>query len=71
MKENVIHIIGGITRNVDVSIKNIMYVKNREIVKHFASFMDDSAIMCVLVIESCYEETKTVPTNFNQKETKL
>ena len=29
--------------------------------------MDDSAIMCHEVIQSYYEETKTVPTNFNEK----
>ena len=28
MKENVIHINGGITINFDVSVKNIIYVKN-------------------------------------------
>ena len=29
--------------------------------------MDDSAILCDEVIESYDEETKTIPTNFNQK----
>ena len=29
--------------------------------------MDDSAIMCDEIIESKYKETKTVPTNFNEK----
>ena len=29
--------------------------------------MDDSAIMCDEVIESYYEETKAVPTIFNEK----
>ena len=30
--------------------------------------MDDSAIMCDEVIESYNGETKTIPTNFNEKE---
>ena len=29
--------------------------------------MDDSAIMCNEIIQLCKEETKTVPTNFNEK----
>ena len=29
--------------------------------------MDDSAIMCDEIIESYDEETKTLPTNFNEK----
>ena len=29
--------------------------------------MDDSAITCDEVIESCDEETYTIPTNFNEK----
>ena len=28
VEENVIYINGGITRNVDVSVKNVMFVKN-------------------------------------------
>ena len=28
MEKNVIHVIGGITINVYVSVKNVMYVKN-------------------------------------------
>ena len=31
--------------------------------------MDDSAITCDEVIESYNEETKTIPTNFNEKKT--
>ena len=30
--------------------------------------MDHSAIMCVEIIELYDEETKTVPTNFNERE---
>ena len=40
---------------------------NCEYGKYLASIMDDAAIMCNEVIESYYEETKTVPTNFNEK----
>ena len=31
--------------------------------------MDDSAITCGEFIESYDKETKTIPTNFNEKET--
>ena len=40
---------------------------NCEIGKYLASIIDDSTIMCDEVIESFYEETKTVPTIFNEK----
>ena len=42
-EENVIQINTGITINVDVSVKNVMYVKNimfSIFFKHFASIMD-------------------------------
>ena len=29
--------------------------------------MNDSTITCDEVIESCHKETKTIPTNFNEK----
>ena len=35
--------------------------------KYLASIVDDSAIICVEVIESRDEEMKTIPTNFNEK----
>ena len=35
--------------------------------KYLASILDNSVIMCDEVIESYYEETKIVPTNFNKK----
>ena len=35
--------------------------------KYLASFMDDSTITSDEVIESYNEETKTIPTNFNEK----
>ena len=64
MEENVIQINGGLTKNVDVNAKNVMYVKknmfgillhvvvkNR---KYFASIVDDSVI-----IESYDEKADT------------
>ena len=35
--------------------------------KYLASILDNSVIVCDEVIESYYEETKIVPTNFNKK----
>ena len=35
--------------------------------KYLASIMDDSVITCNEIIESYYEETKTILTNFNEK----
>ena len=35
--------------------------------KYLASIMDDSAITCDEVIDSYNKETKTIPTNFNEK----
>ena len=77
MKENVIQIYDEITMNVDVSVKNVMYMKKimfgillhvvAKMEKYLASIMDDSAIMCDEVIQSYDEETKTIPTNFNEK----
>ena len=56
MKENVIQINVGITINVDVRVKNLLYVKknyiwnpatcNCENGKYLASIMNDSAITC-------------------------
>ena len=56
MEQNVIQINGGITINVDVSVKNIIYAKKKyvwnpstcicENGKGLASVMDDSVIMC-------------------------
>ena len=79
MKRNVIQISGGMTINLDVSIKNVMYVKkdyvwnpstcNCENGKYLAIIMDDLAIMCDEIIESYHNETKTIPTNFNEEKT--
>ena len=54
MEENVIHINGGTTINVDVSVKNVMYVKKIVfgILLHVVVKMENSAIMCDEVIES-------------------
>ena len=35
--------------------------------KYLANIMDDSTIICDEVIKSCDEETKNIPTNFNEK----
>ena len=35
--------------------------------KYLASIMDDSAITCDEIKESYSEETKTIPTSFNEK----
>ena len=73
MEENVIHIKNGIIINVDVSVKNIIFVKrdciwrrttsNSENGKYFTSIIYDSVITSSEVIE----KTETVPTNFNEK----
>ena len=73
--KNVIQINGGITINVDKSVKNVMYVKKIifrimsnvvvKMKKYLASIMDDSAITCDEIIDA--EETKTFPTYFIEK----
>ena len=70
-QKNVIQINVETTINVNVSVKNILYVKKDYIWnpstcifkngKYIASIMDDLVIECDEVIE------KTVPTNFNEK----
>ena len=71
MEENVILINGGIMINVDVSVKNVVYLKDYvcniatshcENGKYLASIMDDSAITCDEIIES-YDDK----TDFNNK----
>ena len=80
-KKNVIQINGGKMINVDVSVKNVMYVKKVifGILLHVVAktenileiIMDDSAITCDEIIDVDSEakwnneETKTFPTNFN------
>ena len=72
IEENVLQISGEITINVDVSVKNIICVK--EIIfatlatcscengKYLASIIDHSVITCDEIIESYNKETK----NFQQ-----
>ena len=76
MEQNVIKINGGITINVDVSVKTSYMRKmlfwnhatcNCENGKYLASLTDDSKIICDEVIESYNEEIKIILTNFNQK----
>ena len=70
MEEKVRQINGGITINVDVSLRNIIYVKywnpatySYENEKYLVSIMDDSAVTC----DKTIEKTKTVPTSLNKK----
>ena len=72
MEENVIQINGGITVNVDVSIKNVMSMEKvifRKIEngKYLANIMYESVITCNEVIESFDQKAKTISTNFNEK----
>ena len=79
LEDNVIHINGGITMNVGVSVKNVMYVKKimfgillhvvmkMKSIYQVLCIMNDSAIMCDEIIESYNKETKTILTNFNEK----
>ena len=80
MEKNLLQINVGIKINVDVSLKTSVcekdYIWNPstcscENGKYLASIMDDSAIMCdeIIDLEAKLndEETKTIPTNFNNK----
>ena len=57
MEENVIQINGGITINVDVSVKSVMYVK--KLCKYLASIMDDSTITSDEIIQRVSYTKKT------------
>ena len=60
MKQNVSQINGGITVNVDVSVKNIIYVKRMfGILVHVFVKMEN--------IQQYDEEIKTISTTFNEK----
>ena len=61
MKQNVSQINGGITVNVDVSVKNIIYVKTIMfgILVHVFVKMEN--------IQQYDEEIKTISTTFNEK----
>ena len=71
MDKNVIQINGGITINVDVSVKNIIYVKKIifGILLHVVAKLINYSCDKILDAEakSNDEETKTFPTNFNEK----
>ena len=79
MEENVVQINGGIMVNVDVSVKNVMYVKkivwnhstcDSENEKYLGTIIYDSAIMCNGIIESYKENAEAKSyneTNFNEK----
>ena len=61
MAKNVFQVNGGITRNINGSVKNITYVTNR---KQLSSIMNDSAITFEEIIDTevkWYDED----TNFN------
>ena len=65
MEEIVIHINGGIMINVDMSVKNAMYVIKIMFGillhgKYLASIMHDSEIICDEIID------ETFPTNLNE-----
>ena len=66
-EKNVIQINGGTSVNVDVSIKNVVYLKKIilgilvHVVVKMENIMHDSVIMCDEIIDA--EETKTIPKN--------
>ena len=74
MKRNVIQVNGGITINVDVSVKNVMYVNSAtgscENEKDLASIMGDSAIMCDEIISADMEAKSNEEAKSNDEETK-
>ena len=79
MEENVTQINGGIMTNVDVSVRNVMYVKKIMFgillhvqlwrSKYSASIVDDSAIICDEFIDadSDGKANLNAETNFNEK----
>ena len=74
--KNVIQINGGVTINVDVSVKNVMCQKRLatyscENAIYLASIMNDSAITCDGIIESNNLKTKAISKIFNEKKTKM
>ena len=78
IEKYVIQINGGIRMNVNVSVKDFMYVKkivwnptpcSCENGKYLGSIMNNSVIICDEVIESYGEEIKTIPTNFKEEVT--
>ena len=78
MEENVIHINGGITINNHVNVKNVMYVKKimLGILLHVIVKMENIYKVLWIIqryvkklIDSTHDETKTIPTNFNDEKT--
>ena len=77
MEKNLIQINGRTMINLDVSVKNIMYVKKDYIWnlatrsckhgKYLANIMDDSTIIRDEFIQIYNKERKAVPANFNEK----
>ena len=72
MEENIIQINGGIMIKIDANAKKSCMWKKGFIYrnwKYLASIMDNSAIICDEIIESYDDETKSIPTNFNEEKT--
>ena len=76
MEESIIQINGGIIIKVNVSVKDVMYMKNimfgilvNVVVK--MGNMDDSAITWDEVRELYDEETNTIPKIFNDRKASL
>ena len=67
MEKNVIQINGRIMINVDVSVKNVMYVKKMIFNMQLSRWKIFSRYDGNEIIKSYNEETKTVPTNLNKK----
>ena len=71
MKQSVIHINGGITINVSVSVRNIIYVQNKMfgILVHVIVKMENEVIDAdsKVIPKDDNDETETVPTNLNQR----
>ena len=72
--KNVIHINGGITINVDVSVKKFMYVK--KIIfgifvfvkrKNIQQVLWMIQLLSVIKLQSHTTKIKTIPTNFNER----
>ena len=64
MRENVIQINGEIMINVEVSVKNVIYLK-KIILRILLHAVVDTSRNCVTELYN--EKTKTIPTNFNEK----
>ena len=79
MEESVNQINVAITINVDMSVKNVMYLKMVMIgiLLHVGvkmeniCIMDNSSTRCDEVIGPYDQKTKTIPTNFNEKKSNL